>query len=207
MLALEMEPHNPYVLRNAGRFYTKIGRLKESIALCERALEIDPFKDAVFLYLALAYFNAGQFDQAASTIAKSMEELGHFSWPWVSLDILMQTASPEDLLREAQQHKINLKSLRWDYANYYIAAAMLKMGNSKAGEKNLGELVGNSPDNYGIAMVYAYAGDSDQMFKYLEESFVNKERRGTYLKVWPVFDKYREDPRFVQLMEKMNFID
>jgi len=206
-LALEMEPNNPYVLRNAGRFYTKIGRLEESIALCERALEIDPIKDAVFLYLAIAYFNAGQYDKAASTVAQSMEELGYFTYPWYSLDILMQTGSPQDLLREAERHKINIKSVRWDYADYYIAAAKMRMGKMQDGERILGGMIENKFDNYAVARTYAHVGQGDKMFKYLEESFANKEKRLTYAKVDPVFVNYRRDSRFVNLLEKMNFID
>ena len=75
------------------------------------------------------------------------------------------------------------------------------------GEKILGGMVENTFGDYAIARTYAYAGHGEKMFKYLEESFVNKERGLTYIKVQPVFDRYRKDPRFVQLMKNMNFVD
>ncbi len=41
-LALKIDPDHPYVLRNAGRFYTILGRHDESISFCNQALEDDP---------------------------------------------------------------------------------------------------------------------------------------------------------------------
>jgi TolB-like protein/Flp pilus assembly protein TadD len=70
--ALKINPDNQYVLRNAGRFYTRLGKRKESISLCNRALQDDPTNPTALVYLTLAYFYSDSLTQAMSTDRKSV---------------------------------------------------------------------------------------------------------------------------------------
>ena len=62
-LAIQLEPYSPYVLRNVGRFYTLLGKEKESIAFCERALENDPIQGTALNYLLRAFYHSQQYEK------------------------------------------------------------------------------------------------------------------------------------------------
>ena len=55
-----------------------------------------------------------------------------------------------------------------------------------------------------VALVYTCLGQKDQAFEWLEKAY---EERGEYLpqlKVYPLFDSLRSDPRYKALLKKMN---
>jgi tetratricopeptide (TPR) repeat protein len=58
---------------------------------------------------------------------------------------------------------------------------------------------------YGLAQVYAALGDKDRAVSFLEKAYQERSNRMNYLKIDPAFDPLRQEPRFKQLMRKMNF--
>jgi len=56
---------------------------------------------------------------------------------------------------------------------------------------------------YGIALVYAGLGEKDQAFQWLEKSYQDHEPRITRLKVDPLMDSLRADPRFADLVKRI----
>ena len=56
-----------------------------------------------------------------------------------------------------------------------------------------------------IANIYFALGEPVEAFKWLEKSLDNKDGRMIYLRMDPLYDPYRSDPRFVSIMRKMNF--
>ena len=56
---------------------------------------------------------------------------------------------------------------------------------------------------YQIAEVYAVLGNKDKAFEYLEESYVAREARITYLKGDPLLKNLESDPRYTALLKKM----
>jgi len=55
-----------------------------------------------------------------------------------------------------------------------------------------------------IAIIYASLGDKDSAFAWLEKSLANHEGNLALIKVDPVFDSLREDPRYSDLLRRMN---
>ena len=58
---------------------------------------------------------------------------------------------------------------------------------------------------YGMAQVYTAMGDKDRAINSLEKAYQDRSNRMNYLKIDPAFDPLRQEPRFKQLMHKMNF--
>jgi len=57
---------------------------------------------------------------------------------------------------------------------------------------------------YGRAELYARLGENDKAFKNLNEAFDAHDHMMTQIKANPVFDPLRSDPRFAELMRRMN---
>jgi len=58
---------------------------------------------------------------------------------------------------------------------------------------------------YGRARIYASLGETDETFKWLETAYQQRANWMVLLKVDPCFDNFRSDPRFQDLMRRMNF--
>jgi len=58
-----------------------------------------------------------------------------------------------------------------------------------------------------IALSYADANDDDAVFEWLEKSYVRHEVEMTWLKMEPALNPYKKDPRYLDLLGRMNFPD
>lgn len=55
-----------------------------------------------------------------------------------------------------------------------------------------------------VALVYTYLGQKDQAFEWLEKAYEERDVYLTQLKVYPLLDSLRSDPRYKALLKKMN---
>ncbi len=54
-----------------------------------------------------------------------------------------------------------------------------------------------------VAGSYIRAGENERALEWLERAFVDRDPQTTYL-LWPIFDNVRDDPRFQDLLRRMN---
>jgi serine/threonine-protein kinase len=62
-----------------------------------------------------------------------------------------------------------------------------------------------SPVNIGT--VYLALGKHDRAIDYLWKGYERRDRLLSYLKVFPGYDPIREEPRFIELLEKVGLAD
>jgi hypothetical protein len=83
----------------------------------------------------------------------------------------------------------------------------IRAGDRSTGQQKLDQL----RDEYGDAAstqfgeIYAHMGDKDRAFAALDRCFAIKDGGLIELKVDPFLDPLRSDPRFGELLRKMNF--
>jgi hypothetical protein len=82
-------------------------------------------------------------------------------------------------------------------AKGYLSALVALM--EEAGKR------GHPPPDSALASVYALLGDSDKAFDHINRSIDSREDSFIDLKVSPVWDKIRGDPRFTEMLRKLNF--
>ena len=56
---------------------------------------------------------------------------------------------------------------------------------------------------YFIAVIYSGLGQKDEAFAWLDKAYAEHHPYLTLLKVEPVFDRLRSDPRFAELMRRV----
>jgi hypothetical protein len=54
-----------------------------------------------------------------------------------------------------------------------------------------------------LAAAYAAVGERDKAFEFLEQAFRERDSLLVYLKVEPMFDPLRDDPRFATLLTRI----
>jgi hypothetical protein len=78
-------------------------------------------------------------------------------------------------------------------------------GYSRALLQFVPENVANGKLNaFDVAVVYAYAGDTDKTLAWLERAVEGRCYGIVYLGINPIFDGVRSDPRFLALLGRMN---
>jgi tetratricopeptide (TPR) repeat protein len=56
-----------------------------------------------------------------------------------------------------------------------------------------------------VALIYAGLGEKDQAFEWLDKAYEERDKGLMYLKAEPALDPLRSDPRFQDLLRRMNF--
>jgi len=198
--ALKAEPDNQYVQRNAGRFYARMGKGKESILLCKRAIQNDPTNPTALVYLTLAYFYADSLTQAMATL-KKYHELEYKGLSWLYYEILLAEGDIGRIVKDPSFDDDD------DARNVAMAAVNFESGHKNEAEALCGQLAEKKIDNYAywIAFAHAYADEMEEVCNWLERSYVLKEKRLSYLWVEPAFRKYRNEPCIKNLLKKMKF--
>ena len=198
ILALKIDPNNQYVLRNAGRFYTILGRKDESISLCNQALKNDPNNSTALYYLALANFYSGNFTET-KTILNKYYELEYKGLRYLHYQLLLAEGKFDSIVKEP--------SFEEDYnaRNIALAAVNFKLGHKNVAEKLCNELNKKNIPAYWIALAHAYGDEPERVYEWLEKSYALREKQLTYIYVEPAFRKFRNEPRMRNLLQKMKF--
>lgn len=187
-------------------YLAAMGRFEEAIKAQEVLQQRMPLDLNMNLDLALILLQAGRYDQSIEQTRKALELDPGFWWSYQSLGLAYERKRqyPEAIaaLEKARQLDANPSSL--GYLGYVYAAA----GNEAEAQKTLEELKELSKQQYvspyNIACIYAGLGDKDQAFEWLERVYQERSFYMTLLKVDTVLDNLRPDPRFRDLLRRMN---
>ena len=87
--------------------------------------------------------------------------------------------------------------------------ALAKSGRRDEARIALNELLklstGRFVPPYHIALVYNALDETDNALEWLEKGYEQRDPKMTFLKVEPKWNNLRSEPRFVDLMRRMNF--
>lgn len=150
--------------------------------------------------------SARRADQAIEQYRKTLEidenfGLAHFQ--------LGQVYAQKGMYQEAIAEYQKAKLLYGDPSVVaYLGHAYAMSGKRGAAQKILDELMERARQSYVspdyMAIVYLSMGDKDHAFEWLEKAYEARASNLIYLKVDPVYDSLRQDPRFRHLLRRMN---
>ena len=206
--ALELNPGSARVhyLYSLG-FLTPLGRHAEAIAEMQRAQELDPLSLIINANLGATFMLARQFDQAIQQSRRTLEMDPHFVPARGNLALAYQGKGMlEETIRETQKVLADsyapqpVSQLARAYALAGKRAEALKM---MAGLKELSKQAYVS--SYDVATVYVALGQKDRALTELEHAYDEHSERLIWLGVDWRFDDLHSDPRFQDLLRRMNF--
>jgi TolB-like protein len=183
------------------------GRFDESIREMRKACELEPLEPVNPTHVGWALHMARRFDESIGELHKVLESDPEF-WPayWYQSG----NFSAKKMWAEAIA---TLKKFVELTAGSVIAFSTLGFTYGSAGMKDeafkiLERLDGLSKDRYvgsfSRAMVWLGLGEKNEALENLEKAYLERESLMACLKVWPVFDSLRSEPRFQALLKKMN---
>ena len=87
--------------------------------------------------------------------------------------------------------------------------ALAKLGNREKAQATLADLKSLAAKRhvpaYNFAMIYNGLGEKNEALNYLEKSFQEREVQMTFIKIDTRWDEFRAEPRFVEIIKRMNF--
>jgi tetratricopeptide (TPR) repeat protein len=203
--ALELDPNSADAHMSYGTYLSVRGLSQEGIEHGKRAVELDPLSSRRHVLLVIHYFFARRFDQALDRVRKAEEvnpDLNaHFFLGW----IYREQGRYEEAIaefREALEQGGNPIHTLGHLGNAYARAGRVTRESLRGLREHLKE---GTVGVYEVALIYAGLGERDRAFEWLEKAYEAHDNGMVSLKVDPALDSLRSDPRFQDLLRRMNF--
>src|SRR6266436_249247 len=203
--AIELNPNLAWAYEIYAWFLGGLGRLDEAIAKDKKAIELDPLNS--FFQAALAYFlyHARRYDDAIIQITKTLEldpasTLGRHLLGCC----LLWKGDTAGAIAEFQRSKIMVTGAWYQGLLGYAYAIS---GDRLKAEQILGELEEMAKHQYvsssAFAAIYLGLGEKEKALDWLDVAYENQESACWLLKVDPIYDSVRKEPRFQAILKKI----
>jgi tetratricopeptide (TPR) repeat protein len=173
--------------------------MPEALAEVQRSVDLDPVSGSTFHAEGFIYYFSRRYDKAlgVTQTARGLK-LNLPDWNFLTGDIFAEKGAYAESIREF------IKSGDGPYSLGHLGNAYARAGQVDAAMKTISLLEDHvrkdGVGRYEIALVYAGLGRKKEAFKWLEESYSARDVGLLYLKVDPVLDPLRSDPRFDDLV-------
>ena len=206
--ALELDPNNAETHQAYAHLLSNLGRHAEALAEIKRAKEIDPLNLRTNALEGQFLLHAGKTDEAIESLQKAIDLEPSF---WMSHLFAASAYTEKGLFEKAVSEGSEAKKFsptqNWSIA--FGGYALAKSGKTDESNAVLDELLKLSKTTYvppyHFALIYNGLGETGKALDYLEKAFAEKDVHLVFLKVEPKWNDLRGEPRFIELMKKMNF--
>ncbi len=176
-----------------------LGRFPEAEKLARRSVDLDPLNFQARINLARILFYEKQYDEAMAVAqqAAELQPTGTSSHRW-QVCIAVVRGDVETALREATLEPNEA------YRHFALALAQAARGDRAAADDALAELIAKDKNiaAYQIAQVYAWRGETDKAFEWLQISYDTHDTGTLSLMIDPLLKSLRADPRYQALLRK-----
>jgi len=206
--AIELNPS----YATAHNFYAQclmfMGRHNEALAEIKRAQDLDPVSPIHNTVRGMVFFFARRYDEAIAECQRALELNAGFYPAHLFLAEAYEQERLHDKAISEYRKAIALQE------GSTRAAAGLARGYVAAGRRTealkiISDLRQLSKQRYvsayGITQTYIALGDFDHAWAWLEKAFEERSFQLIWLKVDPTIDPLRSDPRFQDLLRRVNF--
>ena len=205
---IELKSNYPTVHLWYGAYLDSMGRFDESLLEYKRALELEPLSSVINGQMGFHYYLARQYEPAAKQLIATLELDPSFAYAYAHLG---STYRLKPTLGDAVAEYQRAVALEKDNPRY---VAMLGSAYATAGKRSealqiLSDLQELSKRKYvdPVLRVFLLAsmGRKEEAIAALESGYEDHSYLMRRLKVQPNFDPIRSDPRFQDLLSRMNF--
>jgi TolB-like protein/DNA-binding winged helix-turn-helix (wHTH) protein/Tfp pilus assembly protein PilF len=205
--AIDLDPNYANVRSFYSLFLTAMRRPQEAKQQIERALELDPYNPLFHITLAEALLDEHRPDEALLCLQRAA------------------TLQPDNMfihvyLSEAYDEKGEYEHARAEWREFFRlrgvqdAVEAMDRGYAEGGYRRAMRATADALSArshravinlVGIARLYAAAGEKDRALDWLEKAYEEHSSMLPYVNVWREWEPLRSDPRFQDLLRRMNF--
>lgn len=198
--ALELQP-SVEVLSNAALLDQTLGRFDEGIAHCRRAIELDPLSATAYYRLGTLSYCAGRISESEAAYRKSLELNPQRPITHSRLGLIYVDQSKlQQALAETQKEPDPL------WRDQSLAIVYYALGNKKEADAVLTEYIKLTQFSgaFQIAEIYAWRGETDKAFEWLDRAYKQRDGGVTQMKGDPRLRNLWRDPRWNAFLKRMN---
>ena len=204
--AIELNPGYATAHHWYAEYLSAHGRHEEALSESNKAHQLDPFSLTINTSLGLILAEGGREDLAIERFRKTVEMDANFSYVHFQFGrtYLRRMAFVEAIAEFQKASALSPTMSRYASA---LAHAYARAGREAEAHQVLEELARSSHGPHSswtdIAIIHAGLGQNDQAFASLEKAYAHREWRLVRMKVEPMLDPVRADPRFGDLLRRL----
>jgi TolB-like protein/DNA-binding winged helix-turn-helix (wHTH) protein/Flp pilus assembly protein TadD len=197
---LALAPNNPVALQIASRHSLAMGRWDDALNLATASLALDPLDIGGYYWLSTVQLRRGRLPEAEAAIRRALEIAPTFPFgPYALGVVLLARSQPQAALTAFSKEPLEAARIIGSAMAYF---ALKRKAESDASLAQMLKSYAYIP--FGIATIYAFRGESDEAFKWLDRAYEQKDQFLYRIKFAPEFDKLHGDPRYKAFLTKMN---
>jgi len=210
--ALEINPNSSDALSWYADFLSAMERYDEALSQIERALELDPYSFNVKTFKAWILSHAGHKNEAIQLAKNEIDsdpDQVNPLWYWRLANFYAGQGRYEGALAPLRT-QINLMEGDVSDELGYLGYLYGRLGRKAEALKQLEALdelaaKGRYVSPVTRSLVYIGLDDKDKAFACLDKGYQTHDGWMSWLKVSSSYDTLRDDPRFADLLRRMNF--
>jgi TolB-like protein len=202
---LQHAPGDATVLDAYAGLLSVMGQHEEALEYSKRAFDLDPLNDWIggrrVMFLAAAH----RYSEAQA-LAEQLLEVSPESVfaKWVLGKVKVAMGDFDGALEALLSREVGNPG-----KNFMVGEALALAGRADEAREVLDFLLERRQDRYVpgtmIGVIYGALGEPDAAFEWLDRAYEERDYFLVWLKVDPMYDPLREDPRFADLLQRMNF--
>jgi eukaryotic-like serine/threonine-protein kinase len=204
--AVELNPSYATARQWYSWFLAAMGRFEQALEHGRAAIDLDPASVSIRRSMGWLQYYARQYDAALDNLRRAiaMNPTAEETHRLLGLVYLQQgafddaTASFKEALANSQYDAL---------AHAGLGHVAVRRGRVQEARAILHELDERARQRYvspvAQAQLYVTLGERDRAFEWMDKAFQDKRGWLAYLKIEPLLDGVREDPRFGRLLERM----
>jgi len=204
--ALQLDPNYANAHHWYGDYLSLRGRHDEALLEAKQALELDPLNLMIGTWVGLRYYLARKYDRAIEQGRNTVELDPNFAAAHL---LLGQSYVQMGLHKQGLAELEKAASLSGNSPLYLaqVGVAYASAGRKTEALRIIGQLQRVPSERYvspyGLAQIYAALNDKEQTFKWLQTAYDDHAVWMSYVAVDPIFDRFRSDQRFQDLLRRL----
>jgi TolB-like protein/tetratricopeptide (TPR) repeat protein len=199
--ALALDPADSTVQRRFGSLLASLGRLPQAVVALRKATALDPLSNPAWEHLGRYLTFRRDFAGAQEALHRALEIQPESPYGLNDLgELLLFEGNAVEALTTFR------KVVNEEFRLSGIAMAEHTIGRAKESQQALDELIAKHAHEsaFQIAEAYAWRGEEDKAFEWLERAYQQRDGGLTEIKGDPPLESLRGDRRYKALLHKMN---
>jgi len=196
-----LEPGSAEVLRSRAYLARELGRVDEAIQLYQQAIGLDPLKANFYLALGYELYVGARYGETQAMLQRAQDLNPQLSSLHLTRgQILLSEGRQREALAEMANDIGEWQKLSGESLAFYA------LGRREESDGTLQKLIATHQNDcaYQIAEVYAYRGEADKAFEWLDRAYRQRDPGTPELKSDPLMKSLRQDRRYSELLKKMS---
>lgn len=202
--AHQLDPNSNVIRTWSASLTQTLGRLDEAIETYEQVLAVDPLNMSTYSSLGILYRKTHRYDDSIAIFEKQIELRPQYHWAHFNLGkTYLFRGDAAQALVEIERNPSNV------YRELGLVMAYTTLGREAEAQAVLQRLVDQEGERnpVWVAEAYAWRGERDAAFKWLENGFLKKDVGLAYLLANTSYESLWEDPRWVELLQKLKLLE